>query len=1156
MLDATSYCLNVFNEGRVSYGSLGEGVGTLQLVIAFLYLIGGFVIVFWIKRQEQLARDGDNQAVKSVIFPVFVLVLWANAIINMYIAIVFVIVPIPLHENLTVTSAALFSLMCFFQHFLIEGVLFLLLEKGMGMYSARQCLRRAFAWACFTFVARFVQFTSTDPMVGFGIYLIWNLMILLLYGAVWMLPRNKLFRRPAVIGYSIFWFYYRALSILAMMLQFFLYTVAAGDCVFAFGCVMGFALCEPLVMYTTLLRDCRWWQGLYMADNEPDTDTSLLDKSGHKQSELSASMGGRESERDSSMRNSNNGPGAVITSPLTGMDIKLDSAQVLADTLDQVSKESGVKLLNFAYIRLNTQKLLGQGSFSKVYKGKYKNMECAVKLIYTLDLTVDVIKRIAAEAELLSCMKHPNVVAIYGIATLPPSVCILLELCKYGSLGDVIRGKESHIVRNNEAVVVVSGMLHLSWCDLMHLALGCAKGIAALHRYQGVCHRDIKSFNFLVDGQLTAKVADLELGVGKSLVKGYRKQQRKEQEEVEWNRLKEWCCCGEPELEMERGSEVDKDTETVRESNNSKRTSVMAAHTNAEDILANWAPPEFIMNSTYTQASDIYSLGLVFWEIVGGDLPFGAFRDQHALRTKIMLGARPKMPRDCPEPFAKLIRSMWQSDPARRPSATDVVEKVARLWGDSCYSHLNPHIEHSDGMRGASSFFSAHSGDTTRSTSAFSNGHNEAARATYTSLASQVMGEAPHLQVEPGDSAQTNFEAMWRSLINSTPSTPITAPVTGSAVINAPVKIPSPPPGGGAAAAPAGPVSVDQSALMAAVSGTFPHAVLCHTSAFAKEFGVTAADNNSVLSMLSEDSNDTMGGGRTVSTYNAVSSLSRSFTLSTMSWGSNGSNSRSASSAAAATSVPKAASATEAAMAGNAFKQNPLEVVTQFVAALSAPVAFHTVLRMDIATNYATSALYSVHGFPVFCSSGPAAQKPTTPGVRSTAFPPPPNAELMRKTCPYLAALMPTSSAMSPFHIGRVVSVSSEDEDLNFGDDPMPAGATPIRSVAASPKSPLSSSGSLTTSGFMKSLANGSSGEDGSHQKQVTFLEYLACKQGSSSQTKAGSQQQRPFVMFLVFSELAQLPKVEKEMEVVDRSPEALARIDASVDLDSASSMV
>jgi serine/threonine protein kinase len=67
-------------------------------------------------------------------------------------------------------------------------------------------------------------------------------------------------------------------------------------------------------------------------------------------------------------------------------------------------------------------------------------------------------------------------------------VCILLELCKYGSLSDVLRqgkaGKGKRLV--------------ISYFDLLSLAVGCCRGLTALHaKGKDVCHRDIKSYNFL-----------------------------------------------------------------------------------------------------------------------------------------------------------------------------------------------------------------------------------------------------------------------------------------------------------------------------------------------------------------------------------------------------------------------------------------------------------------------------------------------------------------------------------------------------------------------------------------------------------------------------------------------------------------------------------
>ena len=79
----------------------------------------------------------------------------------------------------------------------------------------------------------------------------------------------------------------------------------------------------------------------------------------------SASATGGKKNRDRSKRPD---AGVAITGPLQGLNVNLHSAQSLADTLDVIKSQKGVKLLNFAYIKLDSSKLLGQGSFSKVYR--------------------------------------------------------------------------------------------------------------------------------------------------------------------------------------------------------------------------------------------------------------------------------------------------------------------------------------------------------------------------------------------------------------------------------------------------------------------------------------------------------------------------------------------------------------------------------------------------------------------------------------------------------------------------------------------------------------------------------------------------------------------------------------------------------------------
>lgn len=266
-----------------------------------------------------------------------------------------------------------------------------------------------------------------------------------------------------------------------------------------------------------------------------------------------------------------------------------------------------MRLLNFAYISLDKNKQLGSGSFSKVYLGSYRNEKCAIKMIFTLDLTQDVIHRVAAEAQILSMIKHKNIVNILGVSVLPPSVCILLELCVYGSLADVIKGAGPLTGFNAESESY-SAHLTISWADRLYLAVGCARGINALHSYDSqLCHRDIKSFNFLVDSHLNAKISDLELGITEET-----------KPELTFGKL--WKKGGSflglkkkvSGFSMNSGSNTD--SEQVSE------LGIGEGVLRADDFLANWSAPEVIKDGLHVQASDMYSFSLVLWEILTGAL--------------------------------------------------------------------------------------------------------------------------------------------------------------------------------------------------------------------------------------------------------------------------------------------------------------------------------------------------------------------------------------------------------------------------------------------------------------------------------------------------------------------------------------------------------
>jgi len=60
-------------------------VGSVMFALGMLYFLMSLVIIYFIKIQQYYAKIGNDEAVQAVIFPIFVYVLWANALVNIYI---------------------------------------------------------------------------------------------------------------------------------------------------------------------------------------------------------------------------------------------------------------------------------------------------------------------------------------------------------------------------------------------------------------------------------------------------------------------------------------------------------------------------------------------------------------------------------------------------------------------------------------------------------------------------------------------------------------------------------------------------------------------------------------------------------------------------------------------------------------------------------------------------------------------------------------------------------------------------------------------------------------------------------------------------------------------------------------------------------------
>jgi len=88
-----------------------------------------------------------------------------------------------------------------------------------------------------------------------------------------------------------------------------------------------------------------------------------------------------------------------------------------------------------------------------------------------------------------------------------------------------------------------------------------------------------------------------------------------------------------------------------------------------------WMAPEVITSKKYDESSDIYSFGIMLWELVSRDVPYSEVQGgtpmaivSQLIQKVVRKQERPAIPTGCPPQLAQLIRACWHTDPKTRPS--------------------------------------------------------------------------------------------------------------------------------------------------------------------------------------------------------------------------------------------------------------------------------------------------------------------------------------------------------------------------------------------------------------------------------------------------------------------------------------------------------
>ncbi|PKY46846.1 kinase-like protein [Rhizophagus irregularis] len=166
---------------------------------------------------------------------------------------------------------------------------------------------------------------------------------------------------------------------------------------------------------------------------------------------------------------------------------------------------------------------------------------------------------------------------------------------------------------------------NIEWNKKLKILRNIAEGLKHLHN-QGIIHRDLHSGNILCENDDDVVISDL--GISKSAM----------------------------------GST--KDNESVYG-------------------IIPYMAPEILQRKEYTIFSDIYSFGMIMWELMTGRLPFEDQTIDVGLMSKICRdGLLPPITTNVPKDYIELMQECWNSDPIKRPEAANISKKLCNILNE------------------------------------------------------------------------------------------------------------------------------------------------------------------------------------------------------------------------------------------------------------------------------------------------------------------------------------------------------------------------------------------------------------------------------------------------------------------------------------------
>jgi hypothetical protein len=299
------------------------------------------------------------------------------------------------------------------------------------------------------------------------------------------------------------------------------------------------------------------------------------------------------------------------------------------------------------------QRIIGEGTFGRVWSAKWRSAKVAVKEFVFAQAAVagkssmqgEIIEEIIGEAGMMAILRHPNVLQLFGCSLTAQAIWIVSELCSLGSL--------RQLLDEHEKILPLG--LRLS------LALQVAEGMAYLHNQDPpIIHRDLKSHNIFVHETFTE--ADVSLTQSEK-----ETQQHANQNKSPSGMMLRFTV--DPDHKMETESTIIAkigDWGSARATLSGSRTMTHGVGT------ACWLAPEVIKHARSSKFSDVYSFGIVLWELATREEVYQGLETTQIIAKVANESLRPPVPHDCP--WKHLMVKCWEENPLDRLEFDEIVE--------------------------------------------------------------------------------------------------------------------------------------------------------------------------------------------------------------------------------------------------------------------------------------------------------------------------------------------------------------------------------------------------------------------------------------------------------------------------------------------------